>query len=77
MQKTVTKWRLTDKNIPVAERTFDSREEALFYLNLAWNVYPDMKRVRLSKFDITTEVITREQKAQSEPEPLAPLPPVC
>jgi hypothetical protein len=58
-QKRVTRWRLTDKHIPVAERTFSSREEALRYLTLAWDVYPTMHRARLSKFDITTEVITR------------------
>jgi len=57
--KTVTKWRLTDKNIPEAERTFNSREDALLYLNLAWDVLPNMRRVRLSKFTIETEVIQR------------------
>jgi len=55
----ITKWRLTDKNIPQAERTFNSREDALYYLSFAWNIYPKMQRVRLSKFDIETEVIRR------------------
>jgi hypothetical protein len=64
----ITKWRLTDKNIPAAERTFNSREEAMVYLNLAWTVYPDMKRVRLSKFDITTEVIKRGGGSEPTPE---------
>lgn len=58
-QKQVTKWRLTDSNIPASERTFDSHEEAITYLTLAWKVYPAMKRARLSRFDITTEVIQR------------------
>jgi len=67
-QKTVTKWRLTDKHIPVAERTFNSRADALAYLSLAWTVYPTMTRARLSKFVITTEVVTRPL-ATPKPEP--------
>jgi hypothetical protein len=62
MEKTLTKWRLTDKNIPVSERTFNRREDAMAYLALAWTVYPDMQRARLSKFDITTEVFRRPVK---------------
>jgi len=65
---TVTKWRLTDKNIPVSERTFNSREDALYYLSLAWSIYPDMQRVRLSKFDIETEVIRRPVTPAPKPE---------
>lgn len=61
-QKQLTKWRLTDKNIPAGERTFDSHEEAIHYLTLAWKVYPTMKRARLSRFDITTEVIKRPEE---------------
>lgn len=70
-QKLVTKWRLTDSNIPVAERTFDREEDARAYLRLAWTVYPNMHRVRLSRYDITTEVITRP--AEPDKERLAPM----
>jgi hypothetical protein len=63
-EKTLTKWRLTDKNIPVSERTFDTREEAEAYLALAWMVYPNMQRARLSRFDITTEVVRRPIKQE-------------
>jgi hypothetical protein len=61
-QKTLTRWRLTDSNIPASERTFDTEEEARHYLALAWKVYPAMNRVRLSRFDITTEVIKRPEE---------------
>jgi len=61
-QKQLTKWRLTDVNIPNSERTFDSHEDAIAYLTLAWKVYPAMKRARLSRFDITTEVIKRPEE---------------
>jgi hypothetical protein len=64
-QKTLTKWRLTDKSIPTSERTFDTEEDARHYLTLAWKVYPTMNRARLSRFDITTEVIQRPEEGES------------